>query len=338
MSVVATACQLAVRSCFDTAGRFDAAGVEWNLKHTEQTLRMIAARDRTQLFLLPQFSVHGFAMGRSVADWYDASATIPGPETDRLGRLARELGVWVAGTLSERLEAFPGRHFLTGFVISPDGEVVLRYRKLYAFSTKTRPGDVYGEYVARFGLDALFPVVATPFGRIGMAIAGDVLWPEMTRSLALRGAEIILNPTGAIQTGADAQTALGSVRRVRALENLVYLVFANVGPLDDAACPPGSRWPSQLIDFEGRVLALAADAGECHATATLDVAALRAHRARPMRNLLAQLQPQLHAGDYARAQLWPLDHWAQRPLTNPSELFEVEAETWRGMRASGHFE
>jgi predicted amidohydrolase len=336
--VVATACQLALRACFDSAGQFDRARLEWNLAHTEATLRALATGAAPQLFVLPQFSVHGFSMGRKVADWVAASATIPGPETDRLGRLARDLDAWIAGTLFERHAAFPGRHFLTGFLISPAGDVVLCYRKLYAFSTKTRPGDVYHEFVAQFGRDALFPVASTPFGRVGMAIAGDVLWPEVTRSLALRGAEIILNPTGSMRAPAEVGTAFGEIRRVRAYENVACVVFANVGPLNDEPCPAGSRWPSQIIDHEGRVLAEAADGGESHATATLDIGALRAHRATPMRNLLAQLQPALHAPDYADAQLWPLAHWAERPLSEPRELFDVEAATWRRMRESGRFE
>jgi predicted amidohydrolase len=170
-----------------------------------------------------------------------------------------------------------------------------------------------------------------------MAIAGDVLWPEVTRSLALHGAEIILNPTGSMRTAPEVATALPHLRRVRAYENLACLVFANMGPLDDAPCPPGSRWPSQIIDHEGRVLAEAADGGESHATATLDIAALRAYRAAPMRNLLAQLQPALHAPDYSAALLWPLDHWARRPLADPREMFTVEAEVWRRMRESGRF-
>ena len=336
-TVVATACQLALRCCFDPAGRFDPARLEWNLAHTEQVLRASAARRPAGLYLLPQFSIHGFAMGRSVADWCAASATIPGPETDRIGRLARELGAWIAGTLFEKLPEFPGRHFLTGFLISPDGEVVLRYRKLYAFSTKTRPGDVYAEYIARFGRDALFPVATTPFGRVGIAIAGDLHWPEMTRSLALRGAEIILNPLGSMRAPADLETASGCIRRVRAFENVAFVVMANIGPLDEEPVTPGNRWPSQIVDFEGRVLAEGPAQGEGEASAVLDVGALRAQRAKPMRNFLAQLQPQLHAADYAEARLWPLDHWASRPLTDPRELFEVEARVWLEMRASGRF-
>jgi predicted amidohydrolase len=328
---------LAIQSCFDTSGRVDAARLDANLAHTEQTLRAHARREHSDIYLLPQFSVHGFAMGPSIADWCALATSIPGPETERLGRLARELGAWIGGTLVEALPEFPQRHFLTGWLVSPAGDVVLRYRKSYAFSTKTRPGDVYDEYVAHFGRDALFPVVTTPWGRVGMAIAGDVLWPEVTRALALRGAEVILNPTGSMRVPADDATAVPYIRRVRAHENLCYLLFANVGPLNGEATTEHSRWPSQIIDFEGRVLAEAADSGASHATAQLDLPALRRHRATPMRNLLAQLQPQLHAPDYAAAELWPPNHWAGQPLQHPREMFAVEADVWRRLCESDRF-
>ncbi len=337
MTARATVCQLAIHSCFDGSGRIDPARLEANLAHTEQVVRAHARREHSDLYVLPQFSVHGFAMGPSIADWCALATSIPGPETDRLGRLARELDAWLAGTLVEALPEFPQRHFLTGWLVSPSGDVVLRYRKLYAFSTKTRPGDVYEEYVARFGREALFPVVTTPWGRVGIAIAGDVLWPEVTRAFALRGAEVVLNPTGSMRVPADETTAVPYIRRVRAYENLCYLLCANVGPLNGEPAAEHNRWPSQIIDFEGRVLAEAADSGESHATAVLDLQALRRHRAAPMRNLLAQLQPQLHAPDYASAELWPLGHWAQQPLQQPREMFAVEADVWRRLCESGRF-
>jgi predicted amidohydrolase len=241
--------------------------------------------------VLPQFSLHGFSMGRTSADWVNAATRIPGPETERFGELARELQVWIAGTLCEVLDEFPGRYFLTGFIVAPSGDVVLRYRKLYAFSTKTRPGDVLTRYLGLFGREALFPVVRTPLGRIGMAIAGDVNWPEMTRALALRGAEIILNPTAQALMPADRDTGIPYVRRVRAFENLCYMILANAGPLTGAGPMPAARLPSEIVDFQGRVVAVADTNEATTVTGTLDVEALRRERALPMKNFLAQLQP-----------------------------------------------
>jgi deaminated glutathione amidase len=339
MTYLATACQLEMRSCFDPQGGFDPARLEWNLAHTEEFLRALATRADSRLYVLPEFSFQGWAMGRSVEDWNAAGVRIPGPETQRIGALARELDAYVAGTLFETIPEFPGRHFLTGFVIAPDGELVLRYRKLYAVSAKTRPGDVYRRYVELFGRESLFPVIATPLGRLGMVIAWDALWPETTRALALRGAEVILHPFGSPRTASDADTAFAHVRAVRAFENVACVVSANFGPLDSTTADgPNGRWPSQVLDCEGRVLAQADTDGECGVTAAIDLAALRAQRRKPIRNFIAQLQSQLHAPDYANAELWPLSHWEDRPLQHPRELVELEAEIWRRLVASGSFE
>jgi hypothetical protein len=56
----------------------------------------------------------------------------------------------------------------------------------------------------------------------------------------------------------------------------------------------------------------------------VDVAALRAHRVKPMANWLAQLQPQLHAPDYMAANLWPLDTRSIDPMADGREQLDLE--------------
>jgi len=329
MKYPVTAVQLALNSSFVAGQGFDPARFAANFDHTEALLRRLAGETGSRLFLLPEFSFQGWAMGVPLADWNAAAVRMPGPETDRIGRLARELGAYVAGTLFEAIPEFPGRHFLTGFVIAPDGEIVLRYRKLYAFSAKTRPGDVYERWIDLFGRDSLFPVVETPLGRLGMMIAWDAQFPEVARALAMRGADVILHPLGSAFGTADRGSGFTHLREVRAHENVCYLVSANMGPLDSTGPEAQGRWPSQVIDFEGRVLAATDVDGESHATATLDLDALRAQRAKPVRNWLAQLQSQLHAPDYAAARLWPLSHWEHRPLADGREQVELESQIVR---------
>lgn len=331
-----TACQIALESCFGPDGVYRAAILERNLAHIESFMRDDASRNPSRLYLLPEFSLQGWSAGVPLEQWNASAVRIPGPQITRLGGLARELGAYIAGTAFEAVDEYPGRHFLTGFMLSPEGELVLRYRKTYAVSAKTRPGDVYDSYMAHFGRESIFPVVSTPLGRIGMVIAWDAVFPETVRALAMRGAELILHPLGSGRSAAEAGTGLECYRRVRAFENVAYLLSANFGPLDSTADP--ARWPSEVIDFEGRVLAQAVGDGECAVTATLDMAALRAHRAKPVRNWLVHLQPQLHAPDYAAARLWPLSRWNDRPMQSARELLEVEAEVWRAMRESGNFE
>jgi len=65
----------------------------------------------------------------------ECAIDIPGPETDELGllarkRLARKWGVFVMAQAKARHPEFPGRFFNVGFVLNPDGEVVLRHHKV----------------------------------------------------------------------------------------------------------------------------------------------------------------------------------------------------------------
>lgn len=315
-----TACPVSLESCFE------AGGTSRNLDHIEQALRRERRSGDAQLFLLPEFAPYGWAPGKSVAEWNAIAETISGPTVQHLVKLAREMECWLAGTFFERLPEFPGRHFLTGFVVDHLGDVVLRYRKLYAYSQKTRPGDVYSDYVRTYGRESLFPVVDTPFGKIAMAIAYDIFWPEVPRALAMRGAEILLNPFGSARTEAQVGSAFDQVRRVRAFENVMYVAGANIGALKAMPDGPVDRWPCEIVDFEGRILGAVNSVDGRMASARVDVAALRAHRAKPMANWLAQLQPQLHAPDYLAANLWPLDAWLKNPMVDGRDQLAMEGE------------
>lgn len=297
MNYRATAVQLAIRPAVGAAG-FDAAVLAANIAHASDVVRQLAGETGSALFVLPEFSFHGWAPGVSLDTWNAASVRIPGPETDRIARLAQDTRAYVAGTLFESIPEFPGRHFLTGFLIAPDGEIVLRYRKLYALSAKTRPGDVYERWIELFGEDSLFPVVRTPLGTLAMMIAWDAQFPEVARAYTLRGADVILHPCGSARVASEHGSGIEHVREVRAFENLVYVVSANTAMAEPAPGEPRQCWPTQIVDFEGRVLARADRDGECTMTATLDLEAQRKQRAHPVRNWPSQLQPWLHAVDY----------------------------------------
>jgi hypothetical protein len=118
---------------------------------------------------------------------------------------------------------------------------------------------------------------------LGAAICYDWLFPEAIRQLALGGAEVLVRVSAYMDPWGTAQPLdwWTSVNRVRALENMAYVVAAN------QACslhnyPPFS-WPggSMLVDYDGRVLAQADPGpGEKIVVGPIDLAALRAERRR----------------------------------------------------------
>jgi deaminated glutathione amidase len=350
---VAVACQIELRPVYKGAdATFRPECITENLQRVCHLTERAVKDHGAKLVVFPEFCVQGYALYRSIADWERAGITLPGPETAVMAKTAKALGVHIAGAVYERIPDFPGRYFMSGFVVSPDGatpedQLKLTYRKIYALTHKTRPGDIFDQYVAKFGRASLFPVIDTPLGKIGCAVAADIAWPEVPRALAMRGAELIFNPTAAARTpgyasvSEDADQPLASampmVRRMRAWENVMYLVMANIGPFrDDDGKAGTSRIPSEVVDYQGRVIARADTEGETLVPAVIDLAALRAYRAQPKANFLAQLQPLLHAQDYDALRLCPLNGMPT-PHTTEKEADDFIAATWKRMVATGAF-
>ena len=188
-----TVVQPAVRPVFKGDSSFRRDALRENLERTCEHVRTAARYSRSKVVVFPEFCLHGFQPGRSNVDWIEASIQVPGPETAQLGRAAKAAGCYVAVMVYEVIDAYPGRFWNTALVFDPQGEVALIYRKLYAMTGKTRPGDVYDDYVRRFGPQSLFPVLRTPFGNLGALICYDINFPEVTRCLALNGAEVFLH-------------------------------------------------------------------------------------------------------------------------------------------------
>lgn len=309
-----------------------------NLERACQHVRTASRWFRARMIVFPEFFLHGFQPGRSNADWIEASLRIDGPELAELGRAARAANAYVAGMIYEVLDDFPGRFWNTAFILDPEGRVALTYRKLYAMTGKTRPGDVYDLYVRRFGgPESLFPVLRTPLGQFGCLVCYDVNFPEVTRCLALQGAEIFLHISSEGRSShhlPDGGWELA--RRVRAYENHAYLAMANCGPTIDGEGPQdGSHGHSQIVDFDGRVLNMAESAGETLIAAEIDIEALRRRRARASLNFLAELSPGIHAPIYASARAWPLNGWAERPSTGVADNRRVEAQVIRSLTERG---
>lgn len=242
-----------------------------------------------RLVVLPEYFATGFPLGESLAAWAAKAAfAMEGPEYRALARIAQDESVYLAGNAYELDPHFPGLYFQTCFILDDGGQVVLRYRRLISLFAPS-PYDVWDAYVDRYGLDGVFPVVNTPLGRLAAIASEEILYPEIARALALRGAEVYVHPTS--EVGSPEPTPKDIAKRARAIENMAYLVSANSGGMREVPFPGASTdGMSKIVDDQGRVLAAAGFGESMVAHAELDLAALRRRRLRPgMGHLLSRL-------------------------------------------------
>lgn len=171
----------------------------------------------------------------------EAAVAIPGPLTDRLAEIARQCGVWlVAGSVYER--AADGRIHNTVPVLSPTGELVATYRKVFPWQPHERTAA--GSRFVTFDIPDV--------GRIGLAVCYDGNFPETVRQLAWLGAEVVIQP--ALTTTSDRAAEL-VLARANAIANQLYVVNLN-------AAAPAGLGRSVIVDPEGLVRVEAGDSEE----------------------------------------------------------------------------
>jgi predicted amidohydrolase len=264
----------------------------------------------TRLIVLPEYLLTGFPTRETADEWIAKACLTDGcREYEALGAIAQKSSIFLAGNAYEFDAHFPGIFFQTSFVIDPSGSVVLRYRRLNSMYSPT-PHDVWDAYLDRYGLDGVFPVARTEIGRLAAVASEEILYPELTRCLAMRGAEILVHST--CEVGSPRATPKSIARRARAIENLVYIVSANTAGMEGLDLPGASAdGGSVVIDYKGHILAEAGYGESVVAYADIDLAALRRFRRRPgMENLLSRQRFEAYAQSYAEHSHYPANTMA----------------------------
>jgi predicted amidohydrolase len=257
----------------------------------------------TRLVVLPEYFLTGFPLGESVPEWRDKAAlAIDGPEYRALADIAARTDVYLAGNAYEVDPHFPELYFQTCFIIAPNRETVLRYRRMISLSAPS-PYDVWDRYLEIYGLDGVFPVADTPIGRLAAIASEEIQYPEIARCHAMRGAEVFIHPSS--EAGSPSVSTKEIARRARAAENLAYVVSANSAALTHIPIPAESTTGmSKVVDYQGQILGEAAPGGESMvAYATIDLAALRACRRKTgLTNVLVRQPFQAYGASYQQAQ------------------------------------
>jgi predicted amidohydrolase len=258
-----------------------------------------------RLVVLPEYFLTGYPLGESIPAWSAKAALDPdGPEYAALGRIAADNDLFLAGNAYETDPAFPDLYFQSSFVLDPSGRTVLRYRRLLSMFAPT-PHDVWDRYLELYGLEGVFPVADTEIGRLAAIASEEILYPEIARALALRGAEVFVHSTS--EVGSTRLTPKDVAKRARAIENLAYVVSANTGGFAEADLPAQSTdGMSKVVDYLGEVRIEAGFGESAVACADIDLAALRRYRRRPgMGNLLSRQRLELFAPVYGGSPVYP---------------------------------
>jgi N-carbamoylputrescine amidase len=233
-----------------------------NLAKAEWRLREAAGRGAEIICLQELFRSEYFCREEN-ADLFALAESVPGPTTESMSRLARDLEVVLVVSLFERRAA--GVYHNTAAVIDASGELLGLYRKMHI------PDDpLYYEKFYFTPGDLGVPRFDTRFGRIAVQICWDQWYPEGARMAALGGACIVFYPTAIgwhpaerTEHGSAQLDAWRTVQRGHAIANGVYVAAVNrvghEGPTDRGL----EFWGNSFVaDPFGRLLAEASQTSE----------------------------------------------------------------------------
>ena len=260
---------------------------------------------RLRLVVLPEYVFTGHPLSEEFAEWADlASFDRDGVEYARLAEASLSLGIYLSVNAYERDEHFPGIYFQACVIFGPDGSTVLRYHRLNSLFSVT-PYDVLDRYLEIYGEKSLFPVAHTEVGNLAAIASEEILFPEVARCCALRGAEVFVHNTSELSSALPTTKAVAKL--ARAAENNAYVVSANTSGLHGTTLPAYSGdGGSVIVDYRGITLAAAAQGESMAANAEIDLAALRRHRRTPGQDsLLSRQRPALYAAVYSQADVYP---------------------------------
>jgi N-carbamoylputrescine amidase len=160
-------------------------------------------------------------------DNFDLAESIPGPSTDALQIVAKELGIVIIASLFEKRAQ--GIYHNTTAVLDADGEYLGKYRKMHI---PDDPG-FYEKFYFTPG-DLGYKVFKTKFATIGVLICWDQWYPEAARITSLMGAEILFYPTAIgwstaqdLPTNEEQHNAWQTIQSSHAIANGVHVVGVN---------------------------------------------------------------------------------------------------------------
>jgi|SRR5579872_253596 len=228
-----------------------------NLSKAVERIRALAS-DGANVVCLQELFNNQYFCQRMDPELFDLAEPIPGPTTQALGEVARELGVVVVTSIFEKRG--PGVYHNTGIVLDADGSLAGVYRKAHIPETPRYHEKYYfapGES----------PQCAwqTRYGKIAVLVCWDQWFPEAARMAALQGAVLIVYPTAIghrdgerMQMGETKSQAWETMQRSHAIANGCYVAGVNRVGYEQGPNGGLEFWGKSFVaDPFGRILAQA---------------------------------------------------------------------------------
>ncbi len=183
---------------------------EENLVKMSDFVSTIASQQRVDLIIFPELATSGYELG---VRFTEIAQRVPGPTINLMAQRANEHGVYIAFGMvtKEKVESVL---YNSAVLVGPDGELVDVYNKVH----------LRGEERMAFREGFKIPVLETELGTIGLMLGWDLAFPEVARSLALDGAEILCVMANWEAAHIDEWKTLV---RARAYENALFVAGAN---------------------------------------------------------------------------------------------------------------
>ncbi len=197
-----------------------------NLNYSIAQIHQAAAAG-ADLVVLPELHLGPYFCQNEDFQQFSSAESIPGPTTEILAKLAKDLNIVIVSTLFEKRA--PGLYHNTAVVLDKDGTLAGKYRKMHI---PDDPG-FYEKYYFTPG-DLGFQPISTSIGKLGVLICWDQWFPEAARLMALAGAEILIYPTAIGWNPEDDQPeqerqldAWITIQRAHAVANGIPVIACN---------------------------------------------------------------------------------------------------------------
>jgi len=176
-----------------------------------------ASKRGAQLCTFPEFMMFYTSSSQSPAKLASLAETVNGPFVKSIANAAKENSIQVVGTFYEKSKK-KNRVYDTSFLVNKSGKIISKYRKIHLYdalgfreSDKMTPGS------------KIVDPIRTSVGKLGMLICYDLRFPEMSRSLAVAGSEILVAPSAWVK-GKSKEEQWITINKARAIENGCYVI------------------------------------------------------------------------------------------------------------------